>query len=185
MNVHKVLYVPRNLHMEVHKVLRLERNLHLEAHKVLHLPRNVHLDVHNVLCPPRKLRMDAHRFCVCHEICTSRNKLKFSSQGKDDSDHARAKSENDPRSSPTRCSAELDLPDSEPPVPLKNIVFYVPVISPKCILYCACHEICTSRFTKCYACHEICLWRFTKYCVYHEILPWRFAICYTHHKICA
>ena len=30
MEVHKVLRLPRNLHMEVHKVLRLPRNLHLE-----------------------------------------------------------------------------------------------------------------------------------------------------------
>ena len=34
---------------------------------------------------------------------------------------------------------------------------------------CACHEICTSRFTKRCACHEICTLRFTKRCACHEI----------------
>ena len=38
---HKVLCLPRNLHMEVHKVLRLPRSLHMEVHKVLRLPRNL------------------------------------------------------------------------------------------------------------------------------------------------
>ena len=39
MEVHKVLRLPRILHMEVHKALRLPRLLHMEVHKVLHLPR--------------------------------------------------------------------------------------------------------------------------------------------------
>ena len=67
-------------------------------------------------------------------------------------------------------SADLDLPASEPSVPLKiqhfvrslslhNAFCIAPATksahggSQKC---CACHEICTCRFTKCCACHEIC-----------------------------
>ena len=42
MEVHKVLHLPRNLHLEVHKVLRLPRNLHMQVHRVLRLPRNRH-----------------------------------------------------------------------------------------------------------------------------------------------
>ena len=41
MEVHKVLRLPRILHMEVHKVLCWQRNLHMEVHKVLRLPRNL------------------------------------------------------------------------------------------------------------------------------------------------
>ena len=44
--------------MEVHKVLRLPRNLHMEVHKVLRLPRNLHMEVHNVLRLPRKLELE-------------------------------------------------------------------------------------------------------------------------------
>ena len=40
--VHKLLRLPRNLHMDVHKVLRLPRNLDMEVHKVLCLLRNLH-----------------------------------------------------------------------------------------------------------------------------------------------
>ena len=51
--LHKVLHLPRNLHMEVHKVLRLPRNLHMEVHKsVVH---EMHMQVHKVLCLPRNL----------------------------------------------------------------------------------------------------------------------------------
>ena len=57
MEVHKVLRLPRNLHMELHKALRLPRNLHMEVHKVLRLPRNLHMEVHKVLCLPRYLRV--------------------------------------------------------------------------------------------------------------------------------
>ena len=46
--VHKVLCLPRDLHMKVHKgavhkVLRLPRNLHMKVHNVLRLPRNLHI----------------------------------------------------------------------------------------------------------------------------------------------
>ena len=34
---------------------------------------------------------------------------------------------------------------------------------------CACHEICTVRFTKCRACHEIFTSRFTKCCACHKV----------------
>ena len=40
-----------------------------------------------------------------------------------------------------------------------------------------CHEICTSRFTKCCTCHEICTSRFTKCCACHEICASRVAEC--------
>ena len=56
MDVHIVLRLSRNLHLEVHKVLRLPRNLHMDVHKVLHLPRNLDMEVHKVLCLPRNLR---------------------------------------------------------------------------------------------------------------------------------
>ena len=49
---------------------------------------------------------------------------------------------------------------------------------------CACHEICTSRFTKCCACHEICTSRFTKSCTCHEICTSRFTKCCACHEIC-
>ena len=49
---------------------------------------------------------------------------------------------------------------------------------------CACHEICTSRFTKCCACHEICTSRFAKCCTSHEICTLRFTKCCTCHEIC-
>ena len=55
MEAHKVLHLPRNLHMEVHKVLCLPGNLHMEVHKVLHLPRNLHMEVHKVLHLSRNL----------------------------------------------------------------------------------------------------------------------------------
>ena len=61
MKVHKVLHLPRNLHMEVHKVLCLPRTLHMEVHKVLRLPRNLHMEVHKVLCLPRKLHFEVHK----------------------------------------------------------------------------------------------------------------------------
>ena len=49
---------------------------------------------------------------------------------------------------------------------------------------CACHEICTSRFTQCCACHEICAWRFTKRCACHEICAWScYEICAWRHKV--
>ena len=92
--------------------------------------------------------------------------------------------ENDPRPSRNRRSADLDLPASEPPVPLKNTAFRAFAISPLRILYCACHDICTWRCTKCCACHEICTWRFTKCCTYHDICAWRFTKCCTCHEIC-
>ena len=38
---------------------------------------------------------------------------------------------------------------------------------------CSCHDICTSRFTKCGGCHEICTSRFTKCCACHEICTLR------------
>ena len=57
MEFHKVLCLPRNLHMEVHKLLRLPRNLHMEVHKVLRLPRDLHMEVHKVLRLPRHLRV--------------------------------------------------------------------------------------------------------------------------------
>ena len=96
----------------------------------------------------------------------------------------RAGSEHDPRPSRNRRSADLDLPASEPPVPLKNTAFRAFAISPQRILYCACHEICTWRCTKCCACHEICTWRFTKCCTCHEICTWRFTKCCACHEIC-
>ena len=74
------------------------------------------------------------------------------------------------RPSRNRRSADLDLPASEPPVPLKNTAFRAFAISPQRILYCACHEICAWRFPKCCACKEICTWRYTKCCACHEIL---------------
>ena len=40
--------------MEVHKVLHLPRNLHMEVHKVLHLPRNLHMEVHKSVVPATK-----------------------------------------------------------------------------------------------------------------------------------
>ena len=64
MEVHKVLCLPRNLHMEVHKVLHLPRNLHMEVHKVLHLPRHLHMEVHKVLHLPRNLHMEVHKSVV-------------------------------------------------------------------------------------------------------------------------
>ena len=93
-------------------------------------------------------------------------------------------SENDPRPSRNRRSADFALPASEPPVPLKNTAFRAFAISPQRILSCACHEICTWRCTKCCACHEICTWRFTKCCTYHDICTWRFTKCCTCHEIC-
>ena len=44
-------------------------------------------------------------------------------------------------------------------------------------MYRACHEICTSRFTKCCACYEICTSRFTKRCTCHEICTSRLSKC--------
>ena len=93
-------------------------------------------------------------------------------------------SEHDPRPSRNRRSADLDLPASEPSVPLKNTAFRAFAISPQRTLYGACHEICTWRFTKCCTCHEICTWRFTKCCACHEICTWRFTKCCTCHDIC-
>ena len=61
MEVHKVLRLPRNLHMEVHKALCLPRNLHMEVHKVLCLPRNLHMELHKVLRRPRNLHMEVHK----------------------------------------------------------------------------------------------------------------------------
>ena len=40
--------------MEVHKVLHLPRNLHMEVHKVLHLPQNLHMEVHKSVVPATK-----------------------------------------------------------------------------------------------------------------------------------
>ena len=49
---------------------------------------------------------------------------------------------------------------------------------------CACHEVCTSRFTMRCACHEICTSRFTKCCASQEISTSRFTKCCTCHEIC-
>ena len=57
MEVHKVLRLPRILHMEVHKALRLPRILRMEVHKVLRLPGILHMQVHKVLRLPRVLRV--------------------------------------------------------------------------------------------------------------------------------
>ena len=92
--------------------------------------------------------------------------------------------EHDPRPSRNRRSADLDLPASEPPVPLKNTAFRAFAISPPRSLYCACHEICTWKCTKCCACHDICTWRFTKSCACHEICTWRFTKCCACQEIC-
>ena len=50
--------------------------------------------------------------------------------------------------------------------------------------YCACHEICTSRSTKCCTCHEICTSRSTKCCTCHEIRTSRSTQYHTCHDIC-
>ena len=74
MEVHEVLRLPRNLHIEVHKVLRLPRNLHMEVHKVLRLPRTLPMEVHEVLRLPRNLPMEVHKV-----LCLPRN-LHFKKQ---------------------------------------------------------------------------------------------------------
>ena len=95
-------------------------------------------------------------------------------------------------------SLTCDLPASEPPLLLKNTAFRASAMPRERNLYCACHEICTWRLTKCCACHEICTasftkccachvictWRFTKCCACHEFCTWRFTLCCACHVIC-
>ena len=122
--------------------LRLPQNLHLEVHTVLRLPRNLHIEVHKALC-----------LSALQETTETSNH-----NGGTIPTMIRARSENDPSPRPSRTqrSAKLDLQASEPPFLLKNTAFRASAISRKCILYCACHEICTSRFTKRCACQELC-----------------------------
>ena len=65
----------------------------LEVHKVLHLPRNLHMGIPKMLCLPWRCT-EAHKVCTCHKICrwryeifTSRNKWKLQSEWTDDSQH--------------------------------------------------------------------------------------------------
>ena len=190
-----MLCLPRNLHMEAHKVLHLPRHLHMEVHKALHLPRILHMEVHKVLRLPRNLHMEVHKSVApatksAHAgsqsaVPATKSALQDTSETSNPNGRTiPTMPENDPRPSRTRRSADLDLPASEPPVPLKNTAFRALAISPQRILYCACHDICTWRRTKCCACHEICTWRFTKCCTCHEICTWRFTKCCTCHAIC-
>ena len=88
--VHKVLCLPRHLHIEVHKVLCLPRDLRIEVHKVLCLPQNLHIEVHKVLRLPRNLHF--------------KKQVKTLSPWRDDSTMIRAWRETIPQPSSCRAS---------------------------------------------------------------------------------
>ena len=182
--VHKVLRLPRDLHMKVHKVLRLPRNLHIQrrcpadarayirplgkqqsavpatrsahggsqstvpatrsapSYKVLRLPRNLHIQ--------RRCPADARAYIRPLGKQQSAVPATRSAHGGSQSTAPATKSahEGSQSAAPATKSAH------PAPVPSRRQgVHPTPWQAAKC---CACHEICTRRFTKCCACHEIC-----------------------------
>ena len=108
----------------------------MEVHKVLRLPRNLHMEVHKVMRLPRNLHTEVRKL-----LCL-------------------------PRTLHIEVHKVLCLPRTET------------VLQPSFrgaspsrfgeawrFTNCACHEICTSRFTQRCACHELC--------ACHEICAWR------------
>ena len=138
----KVLCLPRDLHTEVHKVLRLPRNLHMKVHKVLRLPRNLHIQ--------RRCPADARAYIRPLGTQQSAVPATRSAHGGSQSTAPARKSahEGSQSAAPATKSAH------QAPVPSRRQgVHPTPWQAAKC---CACHEICTRRFTKYCACHEIC-----------------------------
>ena len=97
----------------------------------------------------------AARCCACHEICTRRfttccacHEICTCSAGAQPTPGRTSDPEGSQSAAPATKSAH------PAPVPSRRQgVHPTPWQAAKC---CACHEICTRRFTKCCACHEIC-----------------------------
>ena len=140
----KVLCLPRDLRTEVHKVLRLPTK---SAHEGSQSAAPATKSAHPAPAPSRRQGVhptpwQAAKCCACHEICTRRfTKLLPAPATK--SAHEGSQS-----AAPATKSAH------QAPVPSRRQgVHPTPWQAAKC---CACHEICTRRFTKYCACHEIC-----------------------------
>ena len=133
---------PHTVHMEVHKVLCLPRDLHMKVHKVLRLPRNAHIQ--------RRCPADARAYIRPLGKQQSAVPATRSAHGGSQSTAPATKSahEGSQSAAPATKSAH------PAPVPSRRQgVHPTPWQAAK---RCACHEICTRRFTKYCACHEIC-----------------------------
>ena len=150
MKVHKVLRMPRNLHIKRRcpadvrayirplgrqQLLRLLRNLHMKVHKVLRLPRNLHIkrrcptDVHPTPQPAAKCC--ACKCCACHEICTSSAGAQPTPERTSETPWQAASAAHSTQMLPAerRCPADTRA--------------YIRPLGWRFTKCCACHEICT------------------------------------------
>ena len=138
----KALCLPRDLHTEVHKVLRLPRNPHMKVHNVLRLPRNLRIQ--------RRCPADARAYIRPLGKQQSAVPATRSAHGGSQSTAPATK----PAHEGSQSAAPATKSAHQAPVPSRRQgVHPTPWQAAKC---CACHEICTRRFTKYCACHKIC-----------------------------
>ena len=164
-----MLCLPRNLHREVYKMLHpATKSAHGGAQSAVPATKSAHGGSQSAAPATKSAHGGSQSAAPATKSSLQETSETSNPNGRTIPSMIRAGSEHDPSMTRDR---------------LKNTAFRAFAISPQRILYCACHEICTWRCTKCCACHEICTWRFTKCCTCHEICTWRFTKCCTCHEI--